>query len=607
MNESKEMKDYFEKIDEAVKLSYDVAKKARAKSLDPEERVDILLARNMAERVEGLISTLAPQLVGSGMTKRIAELEKKYGTLDWRVALIIAKEVAEEKFCKFKNKKEAMEIGIRTGFAYHTVGIVAAPLEGFVALNIKKRRDGKEYFAIRYASPIRGAGGTAASVSVIIADYIRKNNGYEAYDPDENELNRYVTELEDYHERVTNLQYHPSAEEIKFLIKNIPVEIEGDPTEKKTVSNYKDLPRVDTDRIRGGVALVVSMLALKGPKLWKRISEWGKEFELDWAFMEEFLTIQKNKKSGTNTSLDKLQKITPNKTYIEDLVAGRPILSHPMAAGGFRLRYGRGRTSGFSAESIHPATMILLNKFIATGTQLKIERPGKAAAITACDGIEGPLIKLNDGSVVRIETEDEARQWQNSLKEILFLGDILINYGDFSENGHVLVPPGYCEEWWVKELEKATVNIFGSLDFEKLSELTAIPKEEIDEIINIKNQTSKISAETAIKLSQQTETPLHPFHTYHWKQINAEQFKVFLNWLSEGKIIDEGAKTKKIVLPLEEQPKRILELIGMPHIVATEFVVIEKEPANILLSNLNADSLENLNQITIDESKNQYV
>ena len=63
--------------------------------------------------------------------KRIQELEKEYGAQDWRVALKIALEVAQEKFCKFKDKKEALEIGIRTGFAYQTGGIVAAPLEGF--------------------------------------------------------------------------------------------------------------------------------------------------------------------------------------------------------------------------------------------------------------------------------------------------------------------------------------------------------------------------------------------------------------------------------------------------------------------------------------------
>ena len=38
-----------------------------------------------------------------------------------------------------------------------------------------------------------------------------------------------------------------------------------------------------------------------------------------------------------------------------------------MQSGGFRLRYGRGRASGYSGQSIHPATMSVLEDFIATG------------------------------------------------------------------------------------------------------------------------------------------------------------------------------------------------------------------------------------------------
>jgi len=35
---------------------------------------------------------------------------------------------------------------------------------------------------------------------------------------------------------------------------------------------------------------------------------------------------------------------------------------------------------------------------------------------------------------------------QKKVNEIIFLGDILFNYGDFSENGHSLVPAGYCAD-----------------------------------------------------------------------------------------------------------------------------------------------------------------
>src|SRR3990167_2445264 len=201
------MEKYHKELNDKLKIVYSIAQKARIQGLDPRDEVEIPIAKNMAERVEGLISVVAPQVRGSGVVERIQEFEIKFGKLDWRVALNIAEEVAKEKFCKFKDKREAMEVGIRVGIAYVTNGVVASPLEGFTQLKIRKRRDGKEYFALYFSGPIRSAGGTGASVSVLIGDYVRKNMGYEAYDPSELEVKRMVQELYDYHDRITNLQY----------------------------------------------------------------------------------------------------------------------------------------------------------------------------------------------------------------------------------------------------------------------------------------------------------------------------------------------------------------------------------------------------------------
>ena len=60
-----EMKKYFKHINDEVKRSYSIAKTARKKGLDPEKEVAIPIANNMAERVAGLISVVAPQIIGS--------------------------------------------------------------------------------------------------------------------------------------------------------------------------------------------------------------------------------------------------------------------------------------------------------------------------------------------------------------------------------------------------------------------------------------------------------------------------------------------------------------------------------------------------------------
>src|SRR3990167_1452900 len=457
--------DIVKKID----FCYKVANAARLKGYDPEETVNIPLAKNMAERVEGLVSVGAPNKKKKRVPKRINELEGIYGKLDWRVALKIALETTQQKFCEFETQKEAIETGIRVGLAYLTMGIVASPLEGFVGLKIRKRRDGKEYFSLMYSGPIRSAGGTAGAVSVVIADYIRKNLGFDVYDPSEKEIRRMVTELYDYHERVTNLQYLPSEKEISFLTGNLPVQIDGDASEDIEVSNHKDLERIDTNRVRSGPCLVLGeCIAQKAVKVWSQLKKWGKEFDIGhWEFLQEFVQLQKETRAKEKTTK---KGIYPIYTYIQNLVAGRPVLTHPSAVGGFRLRYGRCRTSGYSASAIHPATMTILNKYLAIGTQLKVERPGKATAIGICDSIEGPIVKLNDGSVIRIDSDQTAKKHTGSIKEILFLGDILFSYGDFFNRAHTLAPAGYCEEWWVQELEKAAIKLFGSMDYAKLSQ-----------------------------------------------------------------------------------------------------------------------------------------
>ncbi len=584
---TKEIKKYFEEIEKNIKLAYATAKKARSKSYDPEENVALPLAKNMAERVEGLISTVAPEIENSGLSKRIKELEKKFGELDWRVALSISLEVAQEKICTFNNKLKAMETGIRVGIAYLTLGIVASPLEGFVELKLKNRKDGKEHFCLMYSGPIRSAGGTAAAISVILSDYIRKQMGYLPYDPTEEEIKRIATELYDYHERITNLQYLPSKKEIEFLMKNIPLQIGGDPSEEEEVSQYKDLERIETNRIRSGPCLVIGEgIAQKAPKLWKQISKWGKDFGLEeWFFLENFIELQKKMKSK-NTE-EKTSKVTPIYTYIEDLVAGRPVLTHPLRAGGFRLRYGRARTSGYSSAAIHPALTYTLKGYIAIGTQLKVERPGKATALSCCDTIEGPIVKLNNGDVVRLETINQAKKLTDEIKEILFLGDILFSYGDFFNRAHQLLPAGYCEEWWIQELEKATVNTFGTIDLDKLSDITNISTEALELLLR-EPLKQRLTSLASIQLSKKLSLPLYPYYTYHWDLIPTKELSDLITWFDNSKIVTENNRVQKIILPLNKDKKRILESIGLPHrVINNEYVVIEKDDALILVEIFN--------------------
>ncbi|MFA6461531.1 MAG: DNA polymerase II large subunit [Candidatus Woesearchaeota archaeon] len=616
-----QMQEYFQQLTDSVNVSYEIAKRARKKGLDPEEEVPIPLAKNMAERVVGLISVVAPQVMGSKIPERILELEKQYGILDWRVGFKIAEEVAKEVHCKFETKQEAMEVGIRMGFAYLTLGIVSCPLEGFIGLKIKKRMDGKEYFALQYAGPIRAAGGTAAAASVILSDYVRIKMGYAKYDPQESEINRYATEIQDYHERVTNLQYFPSEEELKFMVSRLPVEVDGDPTEIFEVSNYKDLPRVETNMIRGGVCLVLAEgLTQKAPKLWKKLSKWGKEFDLDWEFLADFIKLKEKIHSGHGAKEEDKNaapRVKPNDTFIMDLVAGRPILTHPMAEGGFRLRYGRGRTCGMYAMGFNPSTLIVLDKYIAVGTQLKVERPRKGASVTLCDTVDGPIVRIKDGTVLKLSNEEEAKRINPEIEEILFLGDMLFNYGDFSESGHTLVPAGYCPEWWVQELEKSLNLLYETNQEEKriiIAKNLGWDVERLKEILN-NYLTSFPTLEEARFLSKTFNVSLHPEYTFYWKLISGKEVFELLTYLKEGKIKFDEKGIFKMILPYfqkdnpcHEKGKKVLDKLGVPHLIVNkENLILERNEINVfclLFDFKNPEELERYNFNPEFENKN---
>jgi DNA polymerase II large subunit len=557
------MQQYFKELENKVKVAYAVAGEARAKGLDPVSMVEVSLATSLAERVTGLISVKYPQVKECGIEKRIKELEQQYGFLDSAVCLQIAEEVAKEKFCKFQSLLEAIDAGIRIAFAYITLGVVSSPLEGYTHLMLKKTADNKDYFAVYFSGPVRSAGSTTAAFALLIIDHLREVLGFAKYDPTEQEVKRTITEMYDYHERITNLQYLPTEKEIEFIARNIPIQVTGDPSEEKEVSNYKDLPRIETNRIRNGICLVLGEgLAQKAPKILKRINSLRKNgYKLsDWNWFEEFVNFQKKLIS------EKKEKATG--TYIQDLVAGRPVLAHPSRSGGFRLRYGRSRTSGYSAVSISPITMAALNDFIAFGTQIKLEKPTKGAAVTSCDSIEGPIVKLKDNSVIRLESAEQARQLRTEILEIIYVGDMLITYGDFLNRNHPLLPAGYCEEWWYLNLKEKGHKIN-------------------------KDDCWTINFEDALKLSNDLKVPLHPKYTFFWSQLNYDLFFPLLDWFGKGN--DEG----NLVLYLnqtekEKKAKRGLEIAGVPHKVEGDKVIISEEIKKQLFANLGIEKLEEI-------------
>ncbi|PSQ35786.1 DNA polymerase II, large subunit DP2, partial [Halobacteriales archaeon SW_12_69_24] len=207
----------------------------------------------------------------------------------------------------------------------------------------------------------------------------------------------------------------------------------------------------------------------------------------------------------------------PNGKFLRDLIAGRPVFSHPSEPGGFRLRYGRARNHGNATAGVHPATMHLVDDFLATGTQIKTERPGKAAGVVPVDTIEGPTVRLASGDVRRIDDPEEALAVRNGVEKVLDLGEYLVNYGEFVENNHPLAPAGYTVEWWRQELADAGGDVRAMRD--SLSVDLADP-----------------DADEALAWATEYDAPLHPKYTYCWHDVGVDDVCTLADAVDEGRV-----------------------------------------------------------------------
>ena len=527
---SEDVQSYFRKLQDGVESSYRVARAARAKGFDPELDVEIPLTEDLASRVERLLHEYDVE----GVARRIRELAKRHDREE--LAILVAKEMAQRPA---PSKEKAVERAVRVGLAILTEGILVAPLEGLADVKVKRNRDGSSYVDLFYAGPIRSAGGTGQALSVLIADVVRRELGIGRYQPTREEVERYKEEIPLY-KQVQHLQYTPSDEEIVLIVSNCPVGINGEGTEEAEISGYRDLPRIETNRIRGGACLVIADgMCLKAPKIQKHV----KKLKIDgWGFIDAYL-------KGKATHLDETKEdvgVGPNEKFIQDIVAGRPVLCHPSRAGGLRLRYGRSRGSGVAALAMHPATMHILDDFIAIGTQVKTERPGKAGAITACDGLEGPLVVLKSGDFLEVEDAATAKRLAPEVRVIADLGEILVPFGEFLENNHVLVPGAFSLEWYGQLLEEKMVSLPAGWE-------TA-------------------DAAKALEWSRRHGLPLHPRHNLFWHDLNVAELRSLRRVAASHGRFAEG----RLSLPPDEDIRELLVRLGAVFRIQEGRVVLER-------------------------------
>jgi DNA polymerase II large subunit len=487
-----DLEPYYGDILDQYESAYNTAEEAKSKGLDPNEIVESKTVFDLADRVNEMLGLSQFE----GLAERLRQL--LHTTTKERATLTIAEEIALGKFGAMSTD-QALQYAVRAGLAVITDGVTVAPIQGISTVVIRKNDDNTEYASISYAGPMRSAGGTEAAFSVLIADVVAKKLGLSPYRAREEEIARYIEELRVYEREVGSFQYRVSDSDIRVALSNLPVEIDGVETDPFEVVVHRNLKRVATDRVRGGALRVLNDGVIgRAHKLAKIL----KELQLTgWDWLPEL-------KGGKQQSTGETEKVG---AHFEEVISGRPVISSPNTRGGLRIRYGRAMNTGLSTVGIHPAIPALLDNCVVVGTQVKVDLPGKAATIAFVDSIEGPTVRLKDGSVRRINSLADAERFHDSLELIIDMGDALISYGDFLENNKTLGVSPYVTEWWLEDL-KAAANA-------SPPEVSSLNPARLAAIL----EGALPSAPEALNISRKLGVPLYPSYTPRFDRLSPEE------------------------------------------------------------------------------------
>jgi len=543
--------EYHDSLLKSLDECFRLAAEAKAKGIDPDKGIETKIVHSQAEAMEYLVGL-------PGLADRVNQIKAEMPASE--VPFRLAEDIVYGKFGRLEPEKAAIT-AIRSALAALTPpGTTAAPMEGIVDAKIKRNEDHSPYLAIYFAAPMRSAGGTEQAVAVILADFVRRALKLEKYRASEDEVNRIVEEIRIYERDVGRFQYRVSDEQVRYVYKNLPIEVTGTQSDPIEVTLYRDLPRVETNRLRGGALRVVNDgIVGRRNKVLKCVSE--------------------IKLSGWNW-LASVSASAREERYLGEVLVGRPVLSFPERFGGFRLRYGRSRNTGLASMGVHPATMVMTDSFLAVGTQVRIEKPGKSATIVPVDHIEPPIVKLIDGSVVKVGSVKEAERIKDSVTSILFLGDLLVSVGEYIENNIPLNESPYVEEWWGEEIRQILLKI----GITEAATKTSISAERLQILVDDPLRFSPTFDE-AVRISVNLDIPLHPAHLFFWSNISVEEALQLRDALSGSHRSDEG-------LLIELQPeisgkiKSTLEKLCVPHTIRGSAIFIGPEESSALFFTL---------------------
>src|SRR5437667_8226795 len=166
--------------------------------------------------------------------------------------------------------------------------------------------------------------------------------------------------------------------------------------------------------------------------------------------------------------------------------------------------------------------------------------------------MERPVVVLVSGGFVGVAVAESAKRLTPRVRVIADLGEILVPFGEFLENNHVLMPGAFSLEW------------YGALLHAKLGHLP--------------DGWQDVDGPQAVAWSRDLGIPLHPRHNLFFHDFSVEELTRLRELIAAQGRIEDG----HLVVPGDEEPREWLVRLGAPYRVQGDHVVVDRHTAALL-------------------------
>lgn len=245
------------------------------------------------------------------------------------------------------------------------------------------------------------------------------------------------------------------------------------------------------------------------------------------------------------------------------------ILSNPKK-GGFVVRIGKAQNIDRNYIGIHPSVFEIFDDLLFEGCQVNVllnNSKIRNCRVVGIDTLSPPLVKLNDGSTVRLFDPTKAKELTNDIEKIISFGDMLVDSTTVSGFLPTELSSACSDSLWIESLLNAIAN--KGVDYD---EVLSLFKKVITE-----SKLNNEEIEQTVKTCRQLHLPLHTSISYDWGDVTYDELTAMINSINSSLFTDQHR--------LQVGLTSILDKIGVEYRVSDKTLMIS-ERDHVLLSSL---------------------